>query len=384
MFNNTPAIGLRIASHYVTIFWLIGFSLIYFPPWLAERGFSDVEVGYILAAAFWAKVPFNLLLGHWVDATGARRRWIALLSFIVALGIPFLWFELSLSLMILVWGITGAALAVSSPLTDNLSVLARKTPGFDYGKVRLWGSWSFILAALVGGQLFQAHGIEWVLYLMIGGAVLVLVSGVCLPDLRAPAGRFKRFALWDVLRIPGYKMCIVIAAILQSSHAVFYGFATIHWQMAGIDSATISLLWAEGVLAEILVFFFAAWFVKHLSVARLFCLAALSGVVRWTGLSLSTELPVLIGLQLLHAGTFALTHLAVFEFISQRIPPQLTASAQTLYDIVSAAVVFALAMMLAGALYEYCGGQAFLAMTGFSLAAMLLLLIGTPKLLSDR
>ncbi|MCG8381700.1 MAG: MFS transporter, partial [Gammaproteobacteria bacterium] len=117
---------------------------------------------------------------------------------------------------------------------------------------------------------------------------------------------------------------------------------------------------------------------------RLFFLAALSGLVRWTGLSVSTDLPVLIGLQLLHAGTFALTHLAVFEFISQRIPPQLTASAQTLYDIVSAAVVFALAMMLAGALYEYRGGQAFLAMTGFSLAAMLLLLIGTPKLLSDR
>ena len=39
-------------------------------------------------------------------------------------------------------------------------------------------------------------------------------------------------------------------ALIQSSHAVYYAFGTIHWQAAGHSEAVIGWLWAEGVIAE--------------------------------------------------------------------------------------------------------------------------------------
>ena len=43
-------------------------------------------------------------------------------------------------------------------------------------------------------------------------------------------------------------------ACTQASHGALYAFGSIHWRDLGFSSATIGLLWAVGVVAEILVF----------------------------------------------------------------------------------------------------------------------------------
>ena len=48
-------------------------------------------------------------------------------------------------------------------------------------------------------------------------------------------------------------MCL-LAGLLNSSHAVLYGFGTLHWRSLGISNGLIGLLWTVGVLAEIVIF----------------------------------------------------------------------------------------------------------------------------------
>lgn len=374
---NQQKISWSIASHYISIFWLIGFALIFWPTWLSGRGYTGAQIGIILAVAFWAKIPFNLLLGPLADMTGLRRRWIILLAIIVAVGMPAFLPASPYPFVLLLWGIVGAALTVSIPMTDNLSVLARRNPNFDYGKVRLWGSLSFIIASLVGGLILKWYSADSILYLMILGAGLLLITSLFLPDLRVTEKPVRRYAMIEALKLPGYKSYIFIAALLQSSHAVLYGFASIHWQAAGLSGASIGLLWSEGVAVEIIIFYFARRFTNRLSFEQLFLFAALSGIIRWTGTALTTELWILILLQALHGATFALTHLAVFEYISRQVPTRLTASAQTLYDLVGGAIMFGLVMLIAGHFYQLWAGKAFFAMALLSLLALGILFIRT-------
>ena len=381
---NQQRISWSIASHYISIFWLIGFALIFWPTWLSSRGYTGSEIGIILAVAFWAKIPFNLLLGPLADMTGLRRRWIVLLAIIVAVGMPAFLPVSPYPFVLLLWGIVGAALTVSIPMTDNLSVLARRNPNFDYGKVRLWGSLSFIIASLVGGLVLKWYSTDSILYLMLAGAGLLLVTSLLLPDLRVTEKPVRKYAMIEALKLPGYKSCILIAALLQSSHAVLYGFASIHWQAAGLSGTSIGLLWSEGVTVEIIIFYFAKRFVHHLSFEQLFLLAALAGIIRWTGTALTTELWALILLQALHGATFALTHLAVFEYISHQVPSRLTASAQTLYDLAGGAIIFGLVMSMAGYFYHLWAGKAFFTMTLLSVLALGVLLARVRARYSDK
>ena len=42
---------------------------------------------------------------------------------------------------------------------------------------------------------------------------------------------------------------MLIAALMQGSHAAYYAFGSIHWQALGLSAGVIGLLWAWGVVA---------------------------------------------------------------------------------------------------------------------------------------
>ena len=58
----------------------------------------------------------------------------------------------------------------------------------------------------------------------------------------------------SLLREPAFVAAIAAASLVQASHAVYYGFATIDWQGASYDGSVIGALWALGVVAEIALF----------------------------------------------------------------------------------------------------------------------------------
>ena len=91
-----------------------------------------------------------------------------------------------------------------------------------------------------------------------------------------------------------------------------------------------------------------------------------SGIARWLMLGFSTELPVLVTAQLLHAATFGCAHLGAMHFIQRAVPAGLSARAQGLYSAAALGVAPGLMSPFTGHLYEILGGSAFLVMAGLS------------------
>ena len=89
-------------------------------------------------------------------------------------------------------------------------------------------------------------------------------------------------------------------------------------------------------------------------------------------MAFAPPLPVLIVVQLLHAGTFAMQHLSSMAILGRAVPPERAATAQALHAALGYGIPAGAAMFVSGLLYARYGGLAFLAMAFVGGSALLL------------
>jgi MFS transporter, PPP family, 3-phenylpropionic acid transporter len=366
----TPSHGItfRLALFYGASFAAIGISLPYWPVWLAAQGLSAAQIGLLLAASFWPRVVTSVLIPYAADRRDAHRQLMVGLAAITVVAValfaaagPF-WTFLLLSMVV---GASGAAIL---PVGEAMVLQEVKAQGISYGRVRLWGSLAFMLTAIGGGLWIERTGPGIVLGLMVGTALLNLIACLRLPEYRAGARPTAPPRLDRLLRQPALLAFVLAAGLIQVSHAVYYGFASLYWQAQGYSETVIGSLWAEGVLAEIFLFAAAGALLRRLEPVRLLALAGGVAVVRWALSALATDLPVLIFAQALHAMSFGATHLAAMHYLRDQVPAELQASAQGFYAAIGNALLFGLITPVAGWLYAGSGGHAFWPMAALALA----------------
>ena len=78
---------------------------------------------------------------------------------------------------------------------------------------------------------------------------------------------------------PRFWIFVATASALQASHQVYYGFGSLYWRSLGFSETTIGWLWAEGVVAEILLFWQGRRLLARLGPAGLMALGGLAGIV---------------------------------------------------------------------------------------------------------
>ena len=370
------AIGPRLALYYGAAFAAVGVQLPFWPVWLAARGLSAEEIGLVLAAAFWPRVATNLLIAYQADRLGRRKPLMVGLAAATVLGIALFAIAAELWVFLLLSALSGACWAAIGPLGEALTLQELARRGISYGRVRLWGSLTFVLAAAGTGQLIEQSGAGLVLGLLLAGLALTLVACLLLPESQAAEGAAEAPHLAALLKLAGFWRFIFAAGLIQVSHALYYGFATLHWQAAGLSGGTVGLLWAEGVVAEILLLACASVLFRWLEPHRLLAVAGALTVVRWSVTALGSDLALLVPAQLLHGASFGATYLATMHYLRDHTPPALQASAQAINASIGFALLFGLVTPVAGWLYAVAGGDAFFVMAIIALAGTGLATIG--------
>ena len=358
----------RLALFYGAYFAAVGIHLPFWPLWLEWRGLDAVAIGYVLAAGFWPRIATNLLIPAISDRLGERRRPMILLTAVTLAGVGL--FALARDFWPLLWlsVLTGATWAAILPLGEAVALGEAQRRDLNYGRIRLWGSIAFILAAIGIGQWLEDAGPAIILWSVAAAVACILGACMLLPD---GIARTRPVAFADFRRLTGtreFLAFVAAAAMIQVSHAVYYGFATLHWRAAGHGELVIGLLWAEGVVAEVVLFACAGALLRRLGPIRLLIFAGALTVVRWALSALSTDLAVLVPAQALHAASFGATHLAAMYYLRDHTPPELHASAQGFYAAIGTALPFGLLTPLAGWLYGAADGDAFWAMAALALA----------------
>lgn len=354
--------ALRLSLFYAAYYIGTGVFLPFWPVWLASRSLTGGEIGLVLGASSAVRIVAPWLVAQIADRRGSRRPVMIALA-VVALAVFTLYWPSHGFIPIVVVSLLFSAAWVSiSPLGESLTLMTAAAEGFDYGRVRLWGSISFILASFGAGALVGGRDPDALLLLGGASVVAVLLTCLMLPDRRAPPHRAPSPPIAEVLRVPGFLLLLAAAGCVQASHAFYYGFSALHWRAVGLSDGLVGLLWAEGVVAEIILFWAAPGLLRRVSPALLIAIGGLAGVIRWTAFAETDSLVLLVALQALHGFTFGSAHLGAVHFISRAVPPGLSATAQSLYAAVVAGILTGLASAGSGWLYEKWASEGYLAM----------------------
>jgi MFS transporter, PPP family, 3-phenylpropionic acid transporter len=369
-----------MAAFYAASFLVVGIQTPFWPVWLAGRGLGVQEIALVFAAAIWAKVFATPAIGALADRLGQRRTVMIALAGVACLGYAGLWPVAGFWALLMLNLLAGTAQSALMPLGDSITLAAVRHEGVDYGRIRVWGSVSFIIAAVGSGavlatashqQSSQGTGGNEVLVLVLGASALLLLSCMALPASPPRSGGAARWAVLGRLAADRrFWLFIATASAMQASHQLYYGFGTLYWRTLGFSDAVIGCLWAEGVVAEIVLFWLGGRLVARLGPLGLIALGGAAGVVRWGLSGFASELAAVAVLQLLHAGTFGAAHLGAMHFMARTVPSAAAASAQSLYAGASAGLGSGLVMLAAGQLYAAYGGRAYLFMALLSAAGI--------------
>ena len=354
---------LRLALFYGAFFVYLGLSMPFIPAWLAVKGLDAREIGVVLAAPMVVRVIAVPLATRIADRFGMLRPALIAASLASVLGFALVGAVSGFVAILAAYALATAMLAPVLPFADAFALRGLRKRSASYGSVRLWGSVTFIVANLGGGLLLARLGAANVIWAVVAALGLGAAAALALEPLAPEAGetgeaRRPAGSLW---RSPAFVAVVMGASLIQASHAVMYGFATLQWSARGISGPAIGLLWAIGVVAEVALFALSSRLVGWFGAIGLILLGGLGAVVRWTAMAFDPPAVMLPLLQGLHALSFAATHLGTMHYLAQATSAGRGATAQG--DLVAVqGIVFAVAMGASGGLVEAYGSHAYGAM----------------------
>ncbi len=324
----------RLSAFYFFYFSVLGLIAPYLGLYLSSQDFSLLEIGQLTSIFLLTKIVAPNVWGAIADRSQCRLALVRMgtlatffgyLLFFAASG--FWQVALSIMLFSFFWN---AVLPQFEVITlHNLAEQRNR-----YSRIRLWGSLGFIASVAGAGWVIDVFGIglfPWLLLLVI--AVLMLCgfwrfdeptsdnrSAACPP--------FRQ----ELCRQP-IILFFVACLFLQLSHGAYYTYFSIFLEDVGYSKTTIGLLWALGVLAEVVLFLTMHRWLDRTSVRRIMMLALFITGVRWLTTAWFVEqLWVLVLVQCCHAFSFGAMHACSIHYVHDKFDSGNQGKAQALYS----------------------------------------------------
>lgn len=357
-----------IASQYFLYFGVMGLYLPYFNLYCYHLGLSGFHIGVLSALRSVTMVIFPMLWGALADRTRGRRPIYILCNAVsAAVWALFLLTEefAVMALITIGYGI------FYSPVISFLEAITMETLGQEkknYGRIRLWGSISFITVVLVFGKLIESFSVRLILYGILAGSLLLVPVSATVPRDRCPSptGLARRTR---TLLLRRSVVFLTGGFLMLVSHGAYYGFFSIHLETLGYSSTFIGISWALASTAEIVAMLYSDAIFNRFALERVLTASFAAAVLRWVILgSVSAPAAILLS-QLLHAMTYGTFHMASILYMDRLSPPD----AKNLGQAVNNALTYGFGLMagffINGALYGTLGCFGlFLVSAGFALA----------------
>ncbi|EGQ9313221.1 3-phenylpropionate MFS transporter [Vibrio vulnificus] len=362
-----------ISQYFLGFFFAYGVYLPFWSLWFKEQGVSSTDIGLLVGIGLATRCVANMVITpriHKAEHIMPALRW---LSFAALIFVGFHFFTGgSFWLMALATVLFNLCCGPVVPLSDALANYYARLKMLDYGRTRLWGSIAFIAGSTVVGYLISLYGTDMILYTALVGVFISLLlsmrSANVMPVTRSEH-HSERPKLTQLLTDGPVVKFLLLAALIQGSHAAYYSFSAIYWQQAGHSEEIIGYLWSLGVVSEVAVFalskrLFAGW-----SLRALFVAASIGVMLRW-GITASTTLLLgLVLVQLLHGVTFAMAHIAAIQYIQNSEEHKMVAL-QALYNALPLGAFIAAMTAFSGWGFEHWGANVFWVMAAMGLVAM--------------
>ena len=379
----------RVTIFIMFVHFSLGAIMPYLPVWLGEtKGLSGVQIGLILASSSFGRIIVGPLAAAWAEGRKDSRTALIVFSLATALGYvsyPFMGAFWPIAFMCFVVGMFGQCL-VASAEAATLNATAKSTV-WPYGRARALASAGFAIASLGAGAVVQAFGVTavylWFLVATFGTFFCALslnrepiAAHVTTPLLDRLRGGFRLFGK------PTFLICLIAAGLIQSAHAFYYGFSSTLWLAQGFTGTQIGLLWATGVAVEVVFLAFVVSRITRVRPEIMILIGGLGSALRWSAMSFGFGLGASFLIQILHALTFAATHIGLMRLLEHEIGSDQRATGQQLSSSLIMSPLMGFASIGAGWLFDHYQGGGY--WSSFGLAVAGCMLVGAVLLIYKR
>jgi PPP family 3-phenylpropionic acid transporter len=244
------------ALHYILYFAVMGMYLPYFNLYCYHLGFSGFNIGVLSALRALAMVISPMAWGALADRSGGRRP-IYILCTAVSAGIwVFFLFTEDFAVMAALTLLYGIFYA---PVISFLEALTMESLGGEkqrYGRIRAWGSISFIAVVLVFGRLIEHFSVRLIVSSILIGSVALAILALKVPA-SSPGPKKSAGGETRAWLRPQVFFFLACGFLMLVSHGAYYGFFSIHLENLGYSSTFIGMNWALASVAEIGVMVFS-------------------------------------------------------------------------------------------------------------------------------
>ncbi|MEM6603147.1 MAG: MFS transporter [Pseudomonadota bacterium] len=383
---------LPITFMYTAIFAVVGPIIMFFPLFLEARNLSVVEIGYAISAMGVGKLLSVFIIAMYIDKSRAPHMylvWAALIGGLVMASVHI--FDLRGAELILVTFLFSCAWSMAVPLSEGFSMRAcRLQKNLNYGHMRLFGSVSFLVMGTAVGFLIDKNGISAFLPMVLMFLGFAVASAMFLPNFYhhekaaniIDDSEVKAQNLFKMVASNVPLMVLIIGvAIMHSSHAVVFQYGPIFWSKSAYDKTMISAFISMGVIAEVILFWFAARLNQLFSAKGLLLMAGVASAIRWFAMAFDPATEFIFFFQSLHAFTFGALHLGVIRYINDTLQGHYHSAAQLIYAGTMWGLVMIPVSAAAGYLYNDFGTDSYFIM---SLIAVFGLAIAMIPFMSRR
>ena len=286
----------RMALFYGALFLIFGIHTPFMAVWLDFKGLTAGEIAVVSAAPQFLRLAVTPAVGLLADRHANHRRLIIVLAWL-SLAVCGAMVASSGFLALLVLStLLQVLISTVMPLTETVAVNGARSGG-DYGRIRLWGSLTFIAASFAAGPLIDLAGASVIGWLLIVSLAATVAAAELLPrpDGPKPAPAAQRSAAgsgeaWRLARSPVFLLFLLATSAGMGSHAMLHTYGALHWRGQGISTTSVSVLWGIGIVCEIALFAWSGWFLRLVGIKGALIIGLAASTLRWALLGLDPPL----------------------------------------------------------------------------------------------
>ncbi len=359
----------RLSSFYFFYFASLGALIPYWSLYLKSLDYSAQSIGILMAIIPATKIFAPYLWGWLADHTRHPITIIRLANLLAVAAFAgvffdtgFIWLALVLLAFSFFWN-------SSLPLFEAMTLNHLGDDEHKYSVVRLWGSLGFIMMVVLLGEYFDMTSID-----RAPIVILVLLAGIFLVSMIVPerlsTHREGQVHIMRVIRQPVVLAFLLVCFLMLMSHGPYYTFYSIYLENHGYSRGMIGLLWAIGVMAEVIVFLMMHRLLHTVGARKLLLVSFVLTALRWVLIGFFVDnLSVLFFAQLFHAFSFGVFHAVSISLVHRFFTGSHQGRGQALYASLSFGAGGAAGSLLSGLLWDQIN-HAYL----FSLAAVVALI----------
>ena len=271
----------NLSRFYFIYYFFVGLFVPYWGLYLTFKSFTPIEIGFLLSFFQLSRIFAPNLWGWIADHTEKRSLWIRLTAFIGFVGfIGIFWADSFIEIFVIMMAMS-VFTSSTLPLAESLTLSHLASTNGHYSKIRAWGSFGFIMAALSFGFILDSLGMHYLLIVLCITQFLIFIFSYGVPEKPYHRKKLTQNSFIKILKKPEVFSLLLACALMVTSHGLLYNFYSIYMNDQGYSNSIIGFLWALGVICEIFIFFLMPKITRYLNFKQILLISLFIAVVRF-------------------------------------------------------------------------------------------------------